>query len=231
MSFLFFLYCPYFLPGSQTDNVPSCACCLRGRMQQANQENVGCQTLPLSGFYLLKTQPQSQERICGCRHSVSSRREERSSPSCPPLCQPSHRDWGGVSLRHHPQPFLIQFADKILTSLPQDLPIQKLTWASRNLLHSCLWSCLPLYCIQLFSLRAFAAHLVVLLESRGKLFRALQTHRALFLSLSDSVSRSLVCSLSDHSKKESFPLRSPWGKSLSFLLSGQQLVTVEGSHF
>ena len=224
MSFLFFLYCPYFLPGSQTDNVPSCACSLRGRMQQANQESVGCQTLPLSGLYLLKTQPQSQERICGCRHSVSSRREERSSPSCPPLCQPSHRDWGGVSLRHHPQPFLIQFADKILTSLPQDLPIQKLTWASRNLLHGCLRSCLPLYCIQLFSLRAFAAHLVVLLESRGKLFRALQTHRALFLSLSLTLFLALWCALSLTVRRRSpCPSAPPGGNLFPFFFLASSL--------
>lgn len=157
---------------------------------------------------------------------------EWSSPSCPPLCQPSHREWGGVSLWHHPQPFLTQFADKILTSLSQDLPIQKFTWASRNLLHGCLRSCLPLYGIQLFSLIAFAASPS---GPAGKQRKALpcsaDPQSSVSLSLSDSISCSLVCSLSDCSKKESFPLHSPQGKSLSFLLSGQQLVTVEGSHF
>lgn len=151
------------------------------------------------------------------QHLIQEGREW-SSPSCPPLCQPSHREWGRVSLWHHPQPFLTQFADKILTSLSQDLSIQKFTWASGNLLHGCLRSCLPLYCIQLFSLRALAAFPNGPAgEQRKALSCSADTQSSVSLSLSlrlsfslsDSVSPSLVYSLSHLSKKESFPLPTP----------------------
>ena len=149
---------------------------------------------------------------------------EWSSPSCLPLCQPGHREWGGVSLWQHPQPFLTQFAGKILTSLFQDLPAQKFTWAPRNLLQGCLWSCLPLYCRQLFSLRALAAPPGHPAGEQRRALPALQTHGALSLSLSDSVSCSLECFLSHLLKKESFPLRPSQGKSLSFLANSLSLL-------
>lgn len=91
-------------------------------------------------------------------------------------------------------------------------------------MHGCLRSCLPLYCIQLFSLRALAAfpngpageqRKALPCSADPQSSVSLSLSLRLSFSLSDSVSLSLTqflplwCILSHLSKKESFPLPTP----------------------
>lgn len=184
---------------------------------------------PFLAFISSRLNPRVRRGFVGADICLIQEGREWSFPSGPPLCQPSHREWGRVSLSGIILSlFLTQFVDKILTSLSQDLPIQKFSWASRNLSHvACGPVCLSTaYSCFLTGPCCFPQRSCWRAEESSSVCSA-DPQSSVSLSLSLTQFLPLWCVLSHLQRRSPFLPHPPplfpsptWGKFLSFLLSG-----------